>query len=181
MHNRNPHALQQTEANRYIQEVKKVIVNLIMNRVGCLNCLWVMCSLYVVYVLNHAAQPALDTLQTRPHCPLLSTSEFIIFLLVEGSHHKGDNQRLSNFRIFRQYPMASHLTDIKRSHATSYFMWGLVPKEPQICCRRSSDHQWCREGCICWGCSAREAIRRGMFAAVHNNLQATGTTFENAF
>jgi len=49
----------QSEAERYIQEVKR-LVNLIMDRVGCPNCLWVMCSLYVVYLLNHVAHPDLN-------------------------------------------------------------------------------------------------------------------------
>ena len=49
----------QNEAERAIQEVKKM-VNLIMDRTGCPNDLWVMCSHYVVFLLNHLAQPNLD-------------------------------------------------------------------------------------------------------------------------
>jgi len=36
------------------------MVNIIMDRTGCPNSLWVMCSLYVVYLLNHLANPALN-------------------------------------------------------------------------------------------------------------------------
>ena len=46
------------EAERATQEVKKM-VNLIMDHTGCPNSLWVMRSLYVVFLLNHLAQPNL--------------------------------------------------------------------------------------------------------------------------
>ena len=36
------------------------MVNIIMDRTGCPDSLWVMCSLYVVYLLNHLANPALN-------------------------------------------------------------------------------------------------------------------------
>ena len=49
----------QNEAERYIQEVKKM-VNIIMDRTGCPNSLWVLSSMYVVYLLNHLANPALN-------------------------------------------------------------------------------------------------------------------------
>ena len=49
----------QNEAERYIQEVKKMI-NTIMDHTGCPNQLWIMCSLYVVYLLNRLAKADLN-------------------------------------------------------------------------------------------------------------------------
>jgi hypothetical protein len=49
----------QNEAERYIQEIKRC-VNIIMDQTGCPNYLWVMCSLYVVYLLNHLANESLN-------------------------------------------------------------------------------------------------------------------------
>ena len=49
----------QNEAERYIQEVKKM-VNTIMDRTGAPNNLWILCTLYVVYILNRIAQPDLN-------------------------------------------------------------------------------------------------------------------------
>ena len=49
----------QNEDKRYIQEVKKMD-NVKMDHTGCPDSLWVMCSMYVVYLLNHLANPALQ-------------------------------------------------------------------------------------------------------------------------
>jgi hypothetical protein len=54
-----PHHPWQNEAERYIQEVKKT-VNTIMDRVGCPNKFWALCSLYVVFLLNRIANPELN-------------------------------------------------------------------------------------------------------------------------
>ena len=80
----------QNEAERAIQEVKKM-VNLIMDRTGCPKDLWVMCSHYVVFLLNHLAQPNLDWRTPIEACygytpdisPLLLlhfSNEFIIWM-----------------------------------------------------------------------------------------------------
>ena len=47
----------QNEAERYIQEVKK---NIIMDRTGAPTNLWILCTLYAVYILNRIAQPDLN-------------------------------------------------------------------------------------------------------------------------
>ena len=60
MHLAEAHMEWQNEAERAIQEVKKM-VNLIMDHTGCPNDLWVMCSHYVVFLLNHLAQPKLQS------------------------------------------------------------------------------------------------------------------------
>jgi hypothetical protein len=49
----------QNEAERYIQEVKKS-VNTIMDETGSPNSLWALCSFYMVYILNHLANPDLN-------------------------------------------------------------------------------------------------------------------------
>jgi hypothetical protein len=53
------HSPWQNEAERYIQEVKRM-VNSIMDRTGSPNNLWVQCSLYAVYILNHLASKDLQ-------------------------------------------------------------------------------------------------------------------------
>ena len=49
-----PHSPQQNPAERRIQEVKKH-VNHIMDRVGAPDMLWVLCTLYVIFLLNRTA------------------------------------------------------------------------------------------------------------------------------
>ena len=49
----------QNEAEREIQELKKM-VNFIMDKTGAPRYLWVMCSMYVVCLLHHLAQPGLN-------------------------------------------------------------------------------------------------------------------------
>jgi hypothetical protein len=53
------HTPWQNEAERAIQEVKKM-TNTIMDRTGCPNSLWALCSQYMVYLLNRIAHPDLQ-------------------------------------------------------------------------------------------------------------------------
>ena len=61
------HMQWQNEAERYIQEVKKMI-NTIMDCMGCPNQLWIMCSLYVVYLLNRLAKADLNWRSSHEVC-----------------------------------------------------------------------------------------------------------------
>ena len=61
------HMQWQNEAERYIQEVKKMI-NTIMDCTGCPNQLWIMCSLYVVYLLNRLAKADLNWRSSHEVC-----------------------------------------------------------------------------------------------------------------
>jgi transposase InsO family protein len=54
-----PHHPQQNPAERQIQDVKRQ-VNLIMDRVGCPDMLWLLATKYVVYLLNRTATKSLE-------------------------------------------------------------------------------------------------------------------------
>jgi hypothetical protein len=54
-----PHHPHQNQAERAIQEVKR-LVNSIMDKTGSPDNLWVFCTRYVVYILNRLAHPDLE-------------------------------------------------------------------------------------------------------------------------
>lgn len=56
-----PHHPWQNEAERYIQEVKK-LTNTMMDRTGCPDKLWALCALHVVKIHNHLADKSLNWL-----------------------------------------------------------------------------------------------------------------------
>jgi len=57
----------QNEAERYIKDVKKMI-NTIMDCTGCPSQLWIMCSLYLVYLLNSLAKADLNLRSSHEIC-----------------------------------------------------------------------------------------------------------------
>ena len=78
----------QNEAERYIQEVKKMI-NTIMDCTGCPNQLWIMCSLYVVYLFNRLAKADLNWRSSHEICTGVTPdiSALLIFSFYEQVYY----------------------------------------------------------------------------------------------
>ena len=61
------HTPWQNEAERYKQEMMKMIYT-ILDHTGCKNYLWVMCAMYVVYLMNHLAKANLQWRSSHEVC-----------------------------------------------------------------------------------------------------------------